>query len=29
MKHIESIEFVLENCEGFSIDANYFGDIPY
>lgn len=25
MKHIESIEFVLENCEGFSIDANYFG----
>lgn len=25
MKHIESIEFVLENCEGFSIDASYFG----
>lgn len=25
MKHIESIEFILENCEGFSIDANYFG----
>lgn len=25
MKHIESIEFVLENCEDFSIDANYFG----
>lgn len=25
MKHIKSIEFVLENCESFSIDANYFG----
>ena len=25
MKHIKSIEFVLENCEGFNIDANYFG----
>lgn len=26
MKHIESIEFVFENCECFSIDANYFGE---
>jgi hypothetical protein len=25
MKHIKSIEFVLENCESFNIDANYFG----
>lgn len=25
MKHIESIEFIFENCEDFSIDANYFG----
>lgn len=25
MKHIKSIEFVLENCENFNIDTNYFG----